>query len=228
MEGWVSFHRQIMNWEWYTDPNAFRLFFHLVLNANHQDGKWRGTEIKRGQLVTSSDKLAVQLGLSRQQVRTSLKKLESTNEITIKSTNKYTVVTVEKYSFYQDDTRKSTNKTTSKPTNNQPSNNHQITTNNNDNNDKNENKESIDRIWRAYPLKKGKAVAIKKIPKLLKEYSEEQLLQAITRYDNSVKEKKYLMHGSTFFNGGYMDYIEDNYQEEQKEEKVDWNEPRFY
>ena len=136
MQGWVSFHRQIMKWEWYTDPNTFRLFFHLVLNANHEKASWRGIEIERGQFITSPDKLATQLDLSRQQIRTALKKLELTNEVTTKSTNKYTVVTVEKYDFYQDDARTSTNK----PTNQQPTNNQQITTNNNEYNKKNENK----------------------------------------------------------------------------------------
>ncbi len=72
---------------------------------------------------------------------------------------------------------------------------------------KKENKETIESIWLAYPIKKGKASAIKKIPKLLKEYSVDELLNAIKRYDKSVTDKNYLMHGSTFFNGGYMDYI---------------------
>ncbi len=134
MAGWVSFHRQIMKWEWYTDPNTFRLFFHLVLNANHEKGRWKGNDIERGQLITSSDKLAMQLELSRQQIRTALKKLESTNEITIKPTNKYTLVTVANYDFYQSEQGRATNNVT----NEQPTNNHQITTNNNDNNKKNE------------------------------------------------------------------------------------------
>jgi len=133
MKGWVSFHRQIMKWEWYTDPNTFRLFFHLVLNANHEKANWRGVQILRGQLITSSDKLAIELDLSRQKIRTSLKKLESTKEITIETTNKYTRITVDRYDFYQDDARKATNKLTI----NQPSNNQQVTTNNNDNNDNN-------------------------------------------------------------------------------------------
>jgi len=62
--------------------------------------------------------------------------------------------------------------------------------------------------WKAYPNKKGKVVSMKKIPKILKKVSKEKLLLAIKNYDKSVIDKKYLMHGSTFFNGGYEDYID--------------------
>ena len=64
MSGWVRFHRKIEEWEWYTDPNTFRLFFHLVMKANHKDGKWKGKDVKRGQHITSISKLACALDLS--------------------------------------------------------------------------------------------------------------------------------------------------------------------
>ena len=92
MQGWVSFHRKIEEWEWYDDANTFRLFFHLVLKANHKDNKWRGIDIKRGELVTSNEQLAKQLKLTVSKIRTSLNKLKSTGEIAIKTTNKNTVV----------------------------------------------------------------------------------------------------------------------------------------
>lgn len=84
----------------------------------------------------------------------------------------------------------------------------------------NSNKD-IEEIWSLYPLKKGKASAIKKIPKLLKEYGKEQIIRCIDRYikyvDNQRKNGfstlKY-KDGSTFFNSGYMDYLDCNYQED--------------
>lgn len=144
MEGWVRFHRKIEEWEWFTDPNTFRVFFYLVLKANHKDREWRGIEIKRGQLITSRDKIAVALDLSPQQIRTSLKKLQSTNEITIESTNKYSIVTIEKYADYQDN--QPAQQPTEQPSNNQPDN-HQITTNKNVKNNKNEKKYSSQPKW---------------------------------------------------------------------------------
>ena len=102
MQGWARYHRKIVDWEWYTDPNTFRLFFHLVLMANHEDAKWRGQEIKRGQHITSIHKLALALDLGDKQIRNALDKLKSTNEITTLGTNKNTVITVVNYSVYQD------------------------------------------------------------------------------------------------------------------------------
>jgi len=101
MDGWIKIHRKILEWEWYDDINTKVLFWHLLLTANHKDKKWRGQTIKRGQRLTSLEHLAKEVGLTVQQTRTSLNKLKSTSEITIKSTNKFTVVTIEKYSDYQ-------------------------------------------------------------------------------------------------------------------------------
>lgn len=101
MEGWIKIHRKVLNWEWYDDINTKTLFFHLLLTANHQDKKWRGQIIKRGQKITSLEHLAKEVGLTIQQIRTSLNKLKSTSEITVKATNKFTLITIEKYSDYQ-------------------------------------------------------------------------------------------------------------------------------
>ena len=101
MEGWIKIHRKILNWEWYDDINTKVLFLHLLLTANHQDKKWRGLTILRGQKLTSISHLADEIGLTPKQIRISLDKLKKTNEITIKTTNKYSLITIEKYSNYQ-------------------------------------------------------------------------------------------------------------------------------
>ena len=49
--------------------------------------------------------------------------------------------------------------------------------NKNNNNSATVNNEVAERIWSLYPVKKGKAVAIKKIPKIIKEIGEEQLIR---------------------------------------------------
>lgn len=128
MEGWIKIHKKMLQWEWFTDVNVAHLFVYLLLAANYEDRQWRGMTIERGQLVTSRDHLAQATGLSVQQVRTALDKLERTGEITQKSTNKYRIVTICKYLNYQmvDDSEQPTNNQQS--TNNQPTNNQQITT----------------------------------------------------------------------------------------------------
>jgi len=88
--GFITLQRKILDWEWYTDTNTTRLFIHLILMANHKDNNYRGTVVKRGELLTSYERLNLETGLSRQNLRTSLKKLVSTNDITIDSTNKGT------------------------------------------------------------------------------------------------------------------------------------------
>ena len=114
--GYVSIHREIMKWEWYKDSTVKDIFLHLILRANHIEASCKGQIIKRGQLITSQERLAEELGLSRQQVRTGLKKLEKTEEITILSANKGTLITVNNYDLYQSND----NRTTNLPTNYQP------------------------------------------------------------------------------------------------------------
>lgn len=99
--GWIKLHRKILDWEWFTSPSTLQLFIYLLLMANKEDKKWRGILIKRGQLVTSVATISEETKLSTQQVRTSLNRLKSTNEITSKTTNRFTLVTVCKYESYQ-------------------------------------------------------------------------------------------------------------------------------
>ena len=123
--GFAVLHRKMTKWEWYTDPNVCRLFTHLILMANWEDGRWRGIEIKRGQRLTSLSHLSKETGLSIQQVRTALDKLTSTHDITKLSTQRYTIITVTNYDKYQTVTHDTTN--------NQHTRNTLVTTNNNNN-----------------------------------------------------------------------------------------------
>lgn len=102
MSGWITLHRKFLDWEWYADANTSRLFIHLLLTANHRDKKWRGIEIKRGQVLTGRSALAAATGLSVKSVRTGLERLQSTNEVAIKTTNKYSIITITNWEKYQD------------------------------------------------------------------------------------------------------------------------------
>jgi len=50
--GWIKIHRKLLDWEWYDEPNTFRLFLHLLLKANHKPRNYRGVIIETGQVVT--------------------------------------------------------------------------------------------------------------------------------------------------------------------------------
>lgn len=99
--GWIKIHRRFLEWEWYSDSKMVHLFLHLLLMANHEDKKWKGETITRGQVLTSRERLSAETGLSVQNVRTCLLHFEKTGEITRKSTNKETIITISNYDKYQ-------------------------------------------------------------------------------------------------------------------------------
>ena len=124
MNGWIKLHRTLLNWEWYGDIKTCRLFLHILIKSNHEPKKWQGITINRGELVTSYSRLASETGLTVQNVRTSLKNLISTGELTRNTSNKYTLITVNRYEIYQE-----TERPTGELTNKQQTNNKQLTNN---------------------------------------------------------------------------------------------------
>ena len=135
--GFVKLYRSMKKWEWYQDSIVKSVFIHCLLSANHDDQKWQGVVIERGTFVTSQPHLAYELGISVQQVRTALKKLNSTGEITVKKTNKYSIIKVSNFSSFQDINRQPN----SQATVNQQASNSQSTTNKNIKNIKNDKNE---------------------------------------------------------------------------------------
>lgn len=101
MNTFILLNRKIVEWEWYTSPNIFRTFIHCLIRCNHKDNKWKGKVVKRGSFISSYDKMAAELDLSKDQVRYAFKKLRETGEVTTQGTNKFLIVTVSKYDSYQ-------------------------------------------------------------------------------------------------------------------------------
>ena len=123
-KGFVLFWRSFIEWEWFTDVNTCHLFQYCILRANHSDTEWRGQKIKRGSFITSLESLSIATGLSKMQVRTALKKLKKTNEITHQITRQNSIITVNNYDLFQDNNTQITHEITSK----QHQNNIEITT----------------------------------------------------------------------------------------------------
>lgn len=98
---YIKLDRNILRWGWYTNPNTFRVFLHLLLTANIADKNFENITVRRGKAVTSYEKLATALALSVQQIRTALMHLKSTGEITACQHAKYQVITVVNYNTYQ-------------------------------------------------------------------------------------------------------------------------------
>ncbi len=135
MVGHIKIDRKILNWGWYTDHKTFHLFLYLLLKANWKDGNWKGNEIKRGQLITGRLKMSADTGLSEREIRTSLKRLATTKEITQKTTSKFSIITICKYDVYQSfesqNDQQPDQQTTSNLTNKRPANDQQTTIKNN-------------------------------------------------------------------------------------------------
>ena len=102
MNGFVSLHRKIIDWEWYTDADTFRVFIHLLMMVNHAPGKVRGIQLKRGQHITSTVRLSETLNITFFRIRKALKRLKKGGEIIIENpSNRYSLVTIVKYEDYQ-------------------------------------------------------------------------------------------------------------------------------
>ena len=160
LNGYVKLFRKIRRWRWYNDVIIKAVFLECLLLATYKEAGWNNENLKPGELITSYVSLSQNLGISVQQARTAIKKLQATGEISVKATNKYTLITVNKWSNYQlldaEPNNQITNKQQSK--NNQATNNQQHL--NNIKNIKNRKNIKKDAYESAYP----------NVPDLTKEY----------------------------------------------------------
>ena len=120
------------------------------------------------------------------------------------------------------------NPSTENPSMENPSTEYQGTNNNNiNNNNINNNSASPDApkesnaeiesffesIWKLYPNKKGKAAVSKTKKKELFKVGYDEMSRAINRYVTDLKAEEWRkpQYGSSFFNKGYVDYLDKNY-----------------
>lgn len=203
------------NWEWYENTNVFRLFYHCLLHTNLEDKRYCGKEIKAGQFVSSITRISAETGLTESQVRTALKKLKDTGYISTKSTNKYTIYTVIGYQEYIDcvqvaETTTEENKVVENGTKME-----QTVERKMEQTDEKAINECFERLWKKYPSKKGKGQVSDTKKKVLYQIGEEHIQRALKRYlDGLEKDASWRkpQNGSTFFNSGYVDYLDENYE----------------
>ncbi len=75
--------------------------------------------------------------------------------------------------------------------------------------------ELFERIWKTYPNKKGKGQVSDAQKKRLLAIGEDRLVKAIDRYSLELQKDagwRKPQYGSTFFNSGYVDYLDENYE----------------
>ena len=222
MEGWIKLHRDIMNhWIWSKDKqfDSRSAWIDLLLLANHKDNKFiLGNEVilvERGSFITSELKLMKRWNWSKSKVRSFLKLLQNDSMIVKKTDQKKTTLTICNYDVWQiPETNKEPQKDQSE-TSERP----QKDTNKNVKNDNNEKKETIindffESVWILYPRKEGKSAIKLSARTKLYDYGYETIKKCIERYKLEKEKESWRkwMHGSTFFNGRYEDYLDGNYE----------------
>lgn len=85
----------------------------------------------------------------------------------------------------------------------------------------------FERIWKLYPIKKGKGQVSKTKKQVLQRIGYEELERCVKRFvqtmEKEKRDKQYWMHGSTFFNSGYVDYLDKNWND--TEQSITTNKP---
>ncbi len=192
--GYIKLYRKMIDWGWYRDANVKILFLHLLLIANFKESNFEDSIIKPGQMITSIGSLAKETGLTSQNVRTALEKLETSKIITKQSTSRFTLITIENWALYQEEN----SKVTSQLTNNQQTANKRLTNDQqhhkNAKNNKNANKcvcnNNINNIYKGSQKTKGQRSHTQPYGEFqnvfLQKYEYEQLCQRYLQVDQLI------------------------------------------
>ena len=198
MEGWIKLHRKFNQWEWRDSPKTVSLFIHLLLSANHEDKKWRGILVKRGQLITSLSHLSRDINVSVKSVRVGLNNLKRTNEVAIETTSRYSLIELLNWDKYQVE---------GTPEGNQGANEGQTKGNKQEGKEHKNEKNSIytssfEKFWNVYPVKGGKKIAFG----IWKRQHIGEVVEEIVEFVDKAKgtrqwKEGFIPHPTTFLNG---------------------------
>ena len=233
MDGWLKLYRSILDSAVFQDAEILKVWVWLLCNVAFEQHDTicygKVIHLKPGQIATGRKKIAQCTDLNENKVYRALTVLKSLGNIEIKSTNKYSIITVVNWDKYQDENGKRTSseqQTNSKTTTEEHQSNSKTTQHKNGKNGKNGKKEKniyicsfFQSVWDEYPKKLGKNKVTKAAMEQLEEAGEDAVMSAVRRYVEKIKregtDEKYIMHGSTFFNGAWRDYVVEDKPEEQ-------------
>lgn len=204
-----------MKWEWYDDANTMRMFIHLLLKATHTAARYRGYDLQPGDVVYGHEAFSNQLNTSIQSNRTSLNKLKSTGEVTIKTTNKFSIVSITKWSEYQTDQQADQQATNRPLTGEQQATNSIQECKKVKKVKKDTHQKEFDEFWLSYPRKIGKEPARKAYLKALKSTDHQTIMDGLESYKKNKPEYADWAHASTWLNAARWN---DEYDEKKKSE----------
>lgn len=189
----ISVHRKLLTWEWFTDSVMVHFFIFCLLKANFKPKTWQSIDIKRGQFITSIANITAETGISTQQARTCIKRLISTSTITSEPTNKFTMITVIKYDSYQIQEMNSNKRTNKRPnkrtTNEQQTDNKRITTTNKDNTLNTDNTDN-NKEEEAHPLQIFISENLPNVKKLKTQMTQKNCIDIIEKYGKELVKIK--------------------------------------
>lgn len=194
--------------------------------------------LKPGQLITGRIKIAEHFKISESKVQRILKMYENEQQIEQQISNKNRLITILHWDLYQcseqqNEQQVNDNRTTTgqQTDDNWATTEQQVNTNKNDKNDKNvkndknerninnvlcdkEAEELFEKLWSLFPVKKGKGQVSLTAKRRLLKVGLEEMTRSIDRYISELEkdsEWRRSQNGSTFFNSGYIDYLDCNY-----------------
>lgn len=222
-DGFIKDYRKELESDiWLMPPMYHRVWQWIKYSVNHAENQIPnrdGTrmELKPGQHATSYRLIAKGVGYyegrkwkepNTKTIKVILDWLTQNKMIAVYGNTLGTILTVENWELYQfENNQGNTLETLGK---------HLVDTNKNDKEYINIYGDFFEQIWKMYPVKKGKAQVSKTQIKKLYKIGLEEITRSIERYSREQKdtELKFWKHGSTFFNSGYVDYLDANYQQE--------------
>lgn len=222
MDGWLKLYRSILDSAVFQDAEVLKVWIWLLCNVAFEQHDTicygKVIHLKPGQIATGRKKIAQCTDLNETKVYRALTALKSLGNIEIKATNKYSIITVVNWDKYQEENNKRTaneQQTNSKTTTEEQQDNSKRTQHKNGKNVKKEKNIYIcsffQSVWDEYPKKLGKNKVTKAAMEQMEEAGEDAVMAAVRRYVEKIKrdgtDEKYIMHGSTFFNGAWRDYV---------------------
>ena len=229
MDGWLKLYRSILDSAVFQDAEILKVWIWLLCNVAFEQHDiicyGKVIHLKPGQIATGRKKIAQCTDLNENKVYRALNALKSLGNIEIKATNKYSIITVVNWDKYQEENGKRTSseqQTNSKTTTEEQQDDSKRTQHKNGKNGKKEKNIYIcsffQSVWDEYPKKLGKNKVTKAAMEQLEEAGEATVMDAVRNYSEKIKrdgtDEKYIMHGSTFFNGAWRDYVVEDKPEE--------------
>lgn len=211
MAGFVKLSSDLERWAWINDPKTVYIYVRLLLGAAWQETDIGNVHLRRGEIAISQRDFATQCLVTRQELRTALNRLTSTQKITQRVERKVSIITLCEYDC---DTLTATQTLTK----NQPNDNPPTLLNTKEQNNKNPEirapaahgdeglSERFDKFWSAYPKKTAKQNALKAWEKLKPDEGlTDTILSALERFKQTEQWRKdngqFIPYPATWLNG---------------------------